>query len=90
MRDDLLAWERRGEDGPRLVVVSSGDLDATRAEGFRSTVVLDDSFAAGQAFAAGGTPMAVRVDRDGRIASALVAGGEAVMALARGEASVSA
>ena len=82
MLDDLHAWEREADDSLRLVVVSSGDAADTRADGFRSTVALDADYATGAAFGAGGTPMAVLVDRRGRVSSALVAGGAAVMALA--------
>ena len=83
MRGALHAWERTTEGGSlRLLVVSSGDAEALRADGFRSTVVLDPEYAASAAFHAAGTPMAVLVDRDGRVASALVVGADAVFALA--------
>ena len=83
MRSDLLAWEgNAGPDAPRLLVVSSGDPEQSRADGFRSVVALDTDYAAGEAFGAAGTPMAVLVDGDGRIASGLVTGGAAVLALA--------
>lgn len=82
MLDDLHDWERAADDSLRLVIVSSGDTAETRADGFRSTVALDPDYAAGAVFSAGGTPMAVLIDRTGHIASALVAGAAAVMALA--------
>jgi thiol-disulfide isomerase/thioredoxin len=83
MRSDLLAWERdAGTDAPRLLVVSSGDPEQSRADGFRSIVARDTDYAAGEAFGAGGTPMGVLVDGDGRIASGLVTGAAAVLALA--------
>jgi hypothetical protein len=83
MHGDLLAWEASTNGhGPRLVVVSSGDEHSTRAEGFRSTVLLDDGDVAGAAFGAGGTPMAVLLDAEGRVASPLVAGAEAALELA--------
>jgi thiol-disulfide isomerase/thioredoxin len=83
MHGDLLAWEASTNGhGPRLVVVSSGDEHSTRAEGFRSTVLLDDGDVAGAAFGAGGTPMAVLLDAEGRVASPLVAGVEAALELA--------
>jgi thiol-disulfide isomerase/thioredoxin len=86
MREQLLAWEQNANgEGPQLVVVSSGDEEATRAEGFRSRVLLDQEFAAGTAFQANGTPMAVLIDADGRIASGVVAGADAVLELARGQ-----
>ncbi len=82
MHEELLAHERRTNgDGPRLVVVSSGDAESTRDEGFRSLVLLDDAFSAGSSFGANGTPMAVLLDADGRIASDVVAGAEAVLGL---------
>lgn len=85
MRDDLLRWERQPPlHAPRLVVVSSGDEASTRAEGFSSTVALDPELAAAAVFEADGTPMAVLLDREGRIASPLAAGAEAVFALAGG------
>ncbi len=85
MHEDVLAWETSTNGvAPRLVVVSSGDAEGTRAEGFTSLVLLDESFEAGSAFGANGTPMAVLVDADGRIASDVVAGAEAVMELAKG------
>ena len=83
MRDDVLAWEASANGvTPRLVVVSSGDAESTRAEGFSSLVLLDEDFIAGSAFDATGTPMAVRLDADGRIASRVIAGADAVLALA--------
>jgi hypothetical protein len=69
--------------GPRLVVVSSGDAESTREEGFASPVLLDSSFGAGDVFGADGTPMAVLVGADGRMASPLVAGVDDVLALAK-------
>jgi len=45
-------------------------------------VLLDESFAAGAAFSANGTPMAVLIDADGRVASGLTVGGDAILALA--------
>lgn len=85
MRDELLAWEAaRRDDEPRLVVISSGDPEQTRAEGFRSTVLLDPEGKASAAFDAHGTPMAVALDARGRLASPVAAGRAAVLGLARG------
>ena len=83
MRSDLLEWEQNASsDAPRLLVVSSGDPEQSRADGFRSIVALDADYAAGEAFGAAGTPMAVLIDGDRRIASGLVTGAAAVLALA--------
>ncbi|MGZ4383938.1 MAG: MauE/DoxX family redox-associated membrane protein [Gaiellaceae bacterium] len=84
MHDDLLRLEAASvEERPALVVVSSGDQEATRADGFLSPVLLDESFEVAQAFGAGGTPMAVLVAADGTVASPLAAGADAVLELAR-------
>jgi hypothetical protein len=47
-----------------------------------SRVAVDEALLAGPAFGAHGTPMGVLVDAQGRIASDVVAGARAVMALA--------
>jgi thiol-disulfide isomerase/thioredoxin/uncharacterized membrane protein YphA (DoxX/SURF4 family) len=84
MHRDLIAWETGvNGSGPRLVVVSSGDPARTREDGFRSTVLLDPGFAAGEAFGAGGTPSAVLLGRDGHVASSIAVGAQAVLGLAR-------
>lgn len=82
MHDDLIAWEAERPAGAAdLVIISSGDPAATREEHFASRVLLDTDFQAGAAFAAQGTPMAVRIDAEGNIASPLAAGADAVLAL---------
>jgi hypothetical protein len=53
------------------------------AQGLQSPVVLDQGLAVGNAFGADGTPMAVLVDAEGRIASGVAAGAPEVLALAR-------
>ena len=63
-------------------MVSTGDVEANRAEGFTSPVALDPTFAAARSFGAGGTPSAVLVDAEGRIASGVAVGGQSVLALA--------
>jgi methylamine dehydrogenase accessory protein MauD len=83
MLPELKAWERkRPAHSPRLVVVSTGTVEANRAMGFASPVVLDADGAAMRAFGADGTPMAVLVDANGKVASPLARGAQEVMALA--------
>ncbi|HJQ27520.1 MAG TPA: MauE/DoxX family redox-associated membrane protein [Blastocatellia bacterium] len=67
---------------PRLLVVSKGSIEANRAAGLRSPVVLDSDFATGKQFGASGTPAAVLVDERGHIASEVVSGEAGVLALA--------
>jgi peroxiredoxin/uncharacterized membrane protein YphA (DoxX/SURF4 family) len=69
-------------DAPRLVVISTGDLDVTREHELRCTVMLDPEGQAMSAFGAHGTPMGVLIE-NGRVASRVAAGADAVLALAR-------
>jgi thiol-disulfide isomerase/thioredoxin len=83
MLPDLKAFEDDPPAGaPRLVVISSGDREATRAHQLRSRVLLDSDSSAAAAFDAHGTPMGVLI-QDGRIIAPVAAGAEAVFALAR-------
>jgi TatA/E family protein of Tat protein translocase len=85
MLPDLKEWEQNPpEEAPNLLVVSTGTKEAKREMGLSSTVVLDQQFAVGQSFGAGGTPSAVLVDEEGNIASELAVGAPAVLALAGG------
>jgi hypothetical protein len=82
MLPELRAFEDDPPVGaPRLVVISAGDADRVREQQIRSPVLLHLEGAAMRAFGAGGTPMGVLVE-DGRIASPVVAGADAVLALA--------
>jgi peroxiredoxin len=82
MLDDVKAWEKEHpEDAPKLLVVSSGTAELNRAQGFSSPVVLEQDFATGNLFGARGTPSAILVDKDGKIASSLAVGGPAVLSL---------
>jgi hypothetical protein len=86
MLDDLRAWETDGPDAsPALLMVSTGSIEANRAMGLHSTVLLDTGFATGRAFGASGTPSAVLIDTNGRLASGVAVGAVAVMALATGQ-----
>jgi hypothetical protein len=86
MLADLKAWEeRRPEGAPTLLVVSSESVADNQALGLRDPVVLDHTaMSVGSQFGATGTPIAVLVDEEGKIASTLAAGAPAVLALARG------
>ena len=84
MLPDLKAWEARSPtDAPRLLVVSTDSVADNQAMGLRSPVLLDqDGMSVGRLFGATGTPMAVLVDAEGKIASELAVGAPAVLALA--------
>ncbi|MGO9445477.1 MAG: MauE/DoxX family redox-associated membrane protein [Thiobacillaceae bacterium] len=83
MLGDLKNWDAAPPLGaPALIVVSTGTVEDARAMGLRSPVLLDPSQQAGTPFGANGTPMAVLLDTEGRIASEIAAGAQAVFALA--------
>jgi len=85
MLPDLKAWEENPPEGaPKLLVVSTGEIEQNRLMELKSTVVLDQGFATGRAFGATGTPSAVLIDPDGKIASPIARGAPAVLALANG------
>jgi peroxiredoxin len=83
MLPDLKEWEANPPEGsPKLLVVSAGTEEANKEMGLRSPVVLDQPFEAGRAFGAAGTPSAVLVDEEGKIASEVAVGAPAVLELA--------
>ena len=84
----LKAWEPKPSRGtPKLMIISTGTVAINQALGLRSSVMLDQQLHAAHAFGAYGTPMAVLIDGDGRIASELAAGATAILALAGREQS---
>lgn len=83
MLEDLKALETgKGRSQPELVVISRGGVEANEAMGLRSPVLLDDSFMIAQRFGAPGTPSAVLIDPEGRLASPVAIGADAVLELA--------
>jgi thiol-disulfide isomerase/thioredoxin/uncharacterized membrane protein YphA (DoxX/SURF4 family) len=83
MLPEIKQWEEnRPEGAPKLLFVSAGTEEANSDMKLFSKVVLDQQFAAGRAFGASGTPSAVLVDAEGRIASEVAVGAPAVLDLA--------
>ena len=81
MLHELKRWESDPPvEAPRLLVVSTGTEEANRKMGLHSPVVLDQSFSAGSAFGASGTPSAILVDEEGKVASELRVGAPGVFA----------
>jgi thiol-disulfide isomerase/thioredoxin len=79
----LRAWEAAPPPGaPRLVLISSGSADDHRALDLRAPILLETELRAADAFGVHGTPMALLLDADGRVASQVAAGAQAVLALA--------
>jgi thiol-disulfide isomerase/thioredoxin len=84
MLPELKAWEaNESANAARLLVVSAGSIDDLAGLGLSATVSLDEGSSVAHAFGANGTPMAVLLDSEGRVASALAAGAHAFFALAR-------
>jgi peroxiredoxin len=83
LRPTLERW-LAGESGGNLqvLIVASGSPEANRADPLPGALVLDPDFAVGLELGVTGTPAAIAIDSDGRIAAPVAVGGEAVMNLA--------
>ena len=78
----LRDWEaHHPPNAPQLLIVATGEPETNRAMGLRSRIALDQTFAAGRAFGATGTPSAIRLDHAGRIATPVAVGATNVLAL---------
>ena len=85
MLDALRAWELHPtSDRPDMLVISTGSVEANLKQGFRSRVLLDDDFKAGQVLGVTGTPSAILLDERNRVASEVAVGKDPVLALANG------
>ena len=69
------------KDGSRILIVSTGTVEENNAMGLRSPIVLDPDFAAGHTYNVPGTPSAVLIDVENRIASGVAVGATAVLDL---------
>ncbi len=73
--------KNREDNGSRLLVISTGSVEANRAQGFRASVVLDTGFSTGNAFGATGTPSAIKINAEGKVSSLVAVGADEVMKL---------
>jgi hypothetical protein len=64
-----------------LIIVSVGEDAELLARGLRSPFILDETANIRIAFRASGTPMAIRIDAKGNVASEIAAGKDAVITL---------
>ena len=84
MLPELMSWEDNPlRETPKLLIVSSGTEEANRKMDLSSPVLLDENLVVGRAFDTPGTPSAVLIDEQGKIASELAVGAAAVLALAQ-------
>jgi thiol-disulfide isomerase/thioredoxin len=70
-------------DAAGLVLISTDSPEDNRAMGLKAPILLDGSFAAGSAFGAAGTPSAVLIDGEGKVASPVAVGAPDVLRLMR-------
>src|SRR5690606_6301755 len=85
MLSDLQAWEADPPaHAPRVLLISSGTIEANRALGLASPVLLDSGFRTGYAYGAKGTPSAVLIDAQGKVASEVVVGAAAILPMLNG------
>ena len=68
---------------PKLLLVPADTREANGAVGLNSSVVLEQGFSVGRAFGASGTPYAVLVEAEGKVASVVAVGAPAVLGLAK-------
>ncbi len=81
--EDLQQWERgRTADEPRLVVISRGDATSHEEMNLQSPIVFDPDLLVSRAFGSPGTPSAILIDGEGKVASVLGSGADEVLALA--------
>ncbi len=76
-------WQREHADLATVIVISQGLTDANQRFGARgiSDLLLQEDDEVARAYEVPGTPVAVTVDTEGRIASPLAMGGEAILTL---------
>lgn len=85
MLPELKKWEAaKQSNAPRLVLISGGTVDANRAMGLNSTVLIDDKFSVGQLYGANGTPSGLLLDANSRIATELAVGQPKIMEILAG------
>lgn len=79
MLDDLNAFLAESPpESPGVVVISSGDPEAVRAQHIAARILLDPEFVLAREVGATGTPGAILVDAEGRVASSLAVGAPAI------------
>jgi peroxiredoxin len=81
MLDQLRAWEDDPRRSAQLLFISTGSVEENRAQGLRSTILLEEKFETGKRYGVAMTPSAILIDADGRIASLLEIGAENILAL---------
>ena len=84
LQPDIVTWQREHKDKLTVAVVTRGSLDAVRAkigESGLTQVIIEQDRAISNLYDANGTPSAVLIDRQGRLASKVSAGVPAIREL---------
>ena len=82
MLDELRDWDNARNDGdPNLLVISSGEAENHEDMGLKSPIVIDNEHEVGPGFGMSGTPSAVLVSKDGKIASETAVGSHQIWSL---------
>lgn len=76
----MLDWDA-DPDGPRMIVVTSGPAGLNRDAGLRAAMIPDDDGVLKRTFGVRGTPAAVLIDGDGRVATNVARGTTGVRSL---------
>jgi peroxiredoxin len=85
MADQLRAAVAQPAAGaPQAILISTGTVEANRELALPVPTLLDEGFRTGFAFGARGTPSAVQLDAEGRVAGPVVVGAPDVLALLQG------
>jgi peroxiredoxin/uncharacterized membrane protein YphA (DoxX/SURF4 family) len=85
MQGSLKAWEVKIVSSERrLVIIAQGDAREMAALEFNSKVLMDYDGRVTRSFGISGTPMALLLDSEGRVASEVAAGADALFRLAQG------
>ena len=80
---EVKQWAERATSGKSaLVLVALGSQEANKASDLGATILLDPTMEAFGLFGATGTPIAVRIDRNGKVVSPLAIGTDQVRDLA--------
>jgi peroxiredoxin len=80
--EDVRKWEWAHPVGSRkLVFISTGSIEANRSMGLSSLILLDSSGEVARAFDVSGTPSAVLLDKEAKVASRVAVGGAEVLRL---------
>lgn len=80
--EELRTWDSsKGDDEPRLVLFSDGEVEVHRELGIKSPIVIDKDYTIAGKIGMHGTPSAILIDEHGRYASEIAIGAPNIWAL---------